>query len=102
MPKPTAISKPRHDPSAPHAAMRALSERTDGPALIAVWGEDAAGSDFPLGTRETDWHSHARGQLFCIASGLVHVRPTTARGCCPRSAPAGCHPASRTRPASVV
>jgi mannose-6-phosphate isomerase-like protein (cupin superfamily) len=58
----------------PHAAMQALSERADGPALIAVWGEDKSGSDFPLGTRETDWHSHARGQLFCIESGLVHVR----------------------------
>lgn len=63
-----------HNPAAPHPAMKALSERRDGPALIAVWGKNAPDSDFPVGTRETDWHSHVRGQLFCIASGLVHVR----------------------------
>ena len=27
-----------------------------------------------LGSREYDWHSHVRGQLFCVESGLVHVR----------------------------
>ncbi|MGQ5523409.1 AraC family transcriptional regulator [Chitinimonas sp. PSY-7] len=54
------------------------SERADGPILIAIWGEDRNDSEFQLGTREVDWHSHLRGQLFCIESGLVHVR--TAQG----------------------
>ncbi|EJL67940.1 DNA-binding domain-containing protein, AraC-type [Variovorax sp. CF313] len=55
-----------------------LSERADGPALIALWGADEAGSELRLGTREYDWHSHLRGQVFCVESGLVHVR--TAHG----------------------
>jgi AraC-like DNA-binding protein len=55
-----------------------LSERADGPALIALWGSDEADSEFRLGTREYDWHSHLRGQVFCVESGLVHVR--TAHG----------------------
>ncbi len=46
----------------------------DGPPLIAFWGSDEPGSAFRLGTLEYDWHSHARGQLFCIESGLVHMR----------------------------
>lgn len=50
------------------------SERADGPALIAIWGEDDAQADFRLGTREIDWHSHLRGQVFCVENGLVHVR----------------------------
>lgn len=55
-------------------AMRDLSDRTDGPSLIAFWGTEASESAFRLGTREYDWHRHARGQLFCIDNGLVHVR----------------------------
>ncbi len=54
--------------------MTDLSERLDGPPLVAFWGTDDAGSPFRLGTREYDWHQHARGQLFCIESGLVHIR----------------------------
>lgn len=50
------------------------SERADGPALIAIWGEDDAQADYRLGTREIDWHSHLRGQVFCVENGLVHVR----------------------------
>jgi AraC-like DNA-binding protein len=50
------------------------SERADGPALIAVWGEDETEGEFRLGTREIDWHQHLRGQVFCIESGLIHVR----------------------------
>ncbi len=57
-----------------NAAMREMSERADGPALIAVWGTHQPESDFQLGTRETGWHSHLRGQLFCIENGLIHVR----------------------------
>lgn len=60
------------------ARMPDLSERADGPALIALWGDDEAGKEFRLGTREYDWHSHLRGQVFCVESGLVHVR--TAHG----------------------
>lgn len=51
-----------------------LSERADGPPLIAVWGSEKADSEFQLGTRETGWHQHLRGQIFCIENGLVHVR----------------------------
>ncbi|MFM0299099.1 helix-turn-helix transcriptional regulator [Paraburkholderia sediminicola] len=58
--------------------MSDLSERTDGPALFAFWGSDEPENEFRLGTREYDWHRHARGQLFCIERGLVRVR--TARG----------------------
>lgn len=54
------------------------SERTDGPALIAFLGEDNEDSDFRLGTHEHDWHSHVRGQFFCVEGGLVHIR--TAHG----------------------
>ena len=53
-----------------------ISERADGPALVVVWGDDKADSEFPLGTREYDWHSHLRGQVFCVESGLVHMRTT--------------------------
>lgn len=50
------------------------SERSDGPALIALRGEDTPDNEFRLGTREYDWHHHLRGQVFCVESGLVHVR----------------------------
>lgn len=53
-----------------------LSERADGPVLFALRGTDEPGSEFRLGTREYDWHSHVRGQLFCIDRGLVRVRTT--------------------------
>lgn len=55
-----------------------LSERADGPALFALLGDDAPDNPFRLGTREYDWHSHLRGQIFCIESGLAQVR--TERG----------------------
>lgn len=54
------------------------SERVDGPALIAFLGDDEEDSDFRLGTHEHDWHSHVRGQFFCVEGGLVHIR--TAHG----------------------
>lgn len=50
------------------------SERADGPSLIAVWGEDQGSGEYRLGTREVDWHRHLRGQVFCVESGLAHVR----------------------------
>ncbi|MDR3384285.1 AraC family transcriptional regulator [Cupriavidus basilensis] len=60
------------------AAFADTSERPGGPALIAMRGADKADNEFRLGTRELGWHSHVRGQLFCIDNGLVHVR--TRRG----------------------
>ncbi|MEJ2795032.1 helix-turn-helix transcriptional regulator [Iodobacter sp. LRB] len=50
------------------------SELASGPQLIVVSGQDRADSDFRLGTREIDVHSHLRGQFFCVDSGLLHVR----------------------------
>jgi len=55
-----------------------ISDRLDGPPLVALWGRDEPSTDFQLGTREYDWHSHRRGQVFCVESGLIHVK--TAQG----------------------
>lgn len=55
-----------------------LSDKLDGPSLIAVWGNDDPGTEYRLGTREYDWHTHRRGQVLCVESGLIHVR--TAHG----------------------
>lgn len=41
---------------------------------MALRGGDEPDSTYRLGSREYDWHSHVRGQLFCVDSGLVHVR----------------------------
>jgi AraC-like DNA-binding protein len=60
--------------ASPNRALLDLSERADGPPLIAVWGSEKTDSEFQLGTRETGWHLHLRGQIFCIENGLVHVR----------------------------
>ncbi|VVE88157.1 AraC family transcriptional regulator [Pandoraea bronchicola] len=49
------------------------NDRLDGPPVWAFGGRDHDRSLFRVGTRELDWHSHLRGQLFCIHSGLVHV-----------------------------
>ena len=58
------------------------SEQLDGPPLIAVrseaqtepGAENLADNQFHLGTRVYDWHSHRRGQVFCVESGLIQVR----------------------------
>ncbi|QOZ82095.1 helix-turn-helix transcriptional regulator [Chromobacterium haemolyticum] len=55
-----------------------LSEWTGGPPLIAVPGNDKEDSDYRLGSREYAWHSHARGQLLCVDTGLIQIR--TPRG----------------------
>ncbi len=55
-----------------------LPNRKDGPAVIAIKGGSDPGNVFQLGTSETDWHSHHRGQLTCVESGLLHIR--TAQG----------------------
>lgn len=49
-------------------------ERADGAPLIAFAGSDAPESRYRMGTVQYDWHSHVRGQVFCVESGLVHVR----------------------------
>ncbi|VVE24648.1 MULTISPECIES: helix-turn-helix transcriptional regulator [Pandoraea] len=49
------------------------NDRLDGPPVWAFGGRDQERSLFRVGTRELDWHSHVRGQLFCIHSGLVQV-----------------------------
>ncbi len=69
----TAASDLPHEVS-PNAALRELSERADGPQLIAVWGSAQEDSDFRLGTRETGWHQHLRGQIFWTENGLAHLR----------------------------
>jgi AraC-like DNA-binding protein len=56
----------------------AMIERLDGPGVIAYWTEGEAASEYNESTREYGWHTHARGQLYCVESGLVHVR--TAKG----------------------
>lgn len=55
-----------------------LIERLDGPALIAYWDDGEAFSEYQPETHQYDWHSHARGQFFCVESGLVHMH--TAHG----------------------
>ena len=55
-----------------------LSEWRDGPTVIALRGDDKPETEFRLGTREYDWHHHARGQLFCVETGMIQVQ--TAHG----------------------
>lgn len=50
------------------------SELLDGPALCVFHGADAPGNEFRLGSRDYDWHAHARGQLFGVDSGSMRVR----------------------------
>lgn len=50
----------------------------EGTPIWAFRGEDRESSEFRLGTREYDWHSHIGGHLFCIDSGLLHIQ--TRRG----------------------
>ena len=65
-----ASSPPALSPLAPAD----LSEWLAGPALIALRGGDEPGSEYRLGSREYDWHRHARGQVFCVESGFLDVR----------------------------
>lgn len=52
---------------------RERTERADGPPLWAYGTEGDRHGPFRYGTGEYGWHSHVRGQLFCIDTGLVHV-----------------------------
>lgn len=58
----------------PENPIQDFSEWLAGPPLIALKGTDQAASQYRLGSREYDWHQHARGQLFCVESGLIQVR----------------------------
>ncbi len=53
-------------------------ETTDGPAVIAYWNEGEATSEHLHGSHKYGWHSHVRGQFYCVVSGLLQVR--TAEG----------------------
>lgn len=61
-------------PMAELITLKAFSERTDGPEIVAVVGTAESNDRLQFGTREVDWHSHLRGQIFCVDSGLMHVR----------------------------
>ncbi|HIC7214758.1 AraC family transcriptional regulator [Burkholderia stabilis] len=62
-----------NDGSASDAISPDYSEWLDGPPLIALSGNDDPASAYRLGTREYDWHRHARGQVLCVEAGLIHV-----------------------------
>jgi len=66
--------KSNHMHAQPPSISVDLSEALDGPSLIALRGDDAAGNEYRLGTREYAWHQHARGQVFCVDSGFLDVR----------------------------
>ncbi|MNF58736.1 HTH-type transcriptional repressor of iron proteins A [compost metagenome] len=51
-----------------------LSEWVEGPWLIALRGGDTPDSEYALGTREYEWHQHARGQVICVEAGMIQVR----------------------------
>jgi AraC-like DNA-binding protein len=53
-------------------------EQAGGPSIITYWNEGEAASEYSEETHKYDWHSHVRGQFWCVESGLVHVH--TARG----------------------
>ncbi|WP_426701584.1 AraC family transcriptional regulator [Rhodanobacter sp. Col0626] len=57
-------------------ALHELADSNEGPALIAHWSAGEATSEYSEGTRIYEWHSHQRGQFYCIESGLVHVHTT--------------------------
>jgi AraC-like DNA-binding protein len=59
--------------TATREALHALAESEDGPALIALWSVGEATSEYREETHNYEWHSHRRGQFYCIESGLVHV-----------------------------
>lgn len=57
----------------PASAGPDYSELLDGPALCVFHGADAPGNEFRLGSRDYDWHAHARGQVFGLDSGSMRV-----------------------------
>ena len=59
---------------AQQTVMKDYADRADGPEIVAVQGSANSNAELQLGTREVGWHRHVRGQLFCVESGLMHVR----------------------------
>jgi AraC-like DNA-binding protein len=57
-----------------HTLFSEAAERTDGPSVIAFWGSKEPGDERHIAMREIGWHSHRRGQFFCVESGLVRIR----------------------------
>jgi AraC-like DNA-binding protein len=51
-----------------------VADCLDGPAVVAFWGSEEPGGERAMGSRELDWHSHLRGQLFSVETGLVRIR----------------------------
>src|SRR5579871_2972670 len=52
----------------------ALTDSLEDPPLIAFWVEGEATGEYAEDTRTYDWHSHVRGQLWFVNSGLVQTR----------------------------
>jgi AraC-like DNA-binding protein len=48
------------------------------PTVVVFKGKGDSGDVFQVGSNVTDWHSHRRGQLTYVETGLLHVR--TAHG----------------------
>lgn len=90
------MAKPRIPPSIEPI------EDAGGPALIALRGGDDPDSPYRLGSREYDWHSHVRGQLFCVESGLVHVRTSHGSWLLPPQRAGWIPPGSAIGPASAA
>ena len=45
----------------------------DGPSIVAIKGGNSPDSENQINSKETDWHHHSRGKIFCVESGLVNV-----------------------------
>ena len=44
-----------------------------GPTIIAIKGGNSPLDENQISIRESDWHSHSRGKIFCVETGLLHV-----------------------------
>lgn len=55
------------------AEIFSLGDWLDGPSIVAIKGGNSPESENQINTKETDWHHHLRGKIFCVESGLVHV-----------------------------
>lgn len=48
-------------------------EWLEGPTIIAVKGGNSPLDENQINISECDWHTHLRGKIFCVESGLLHV-----------------------------
>ncbi|AIT09044.1 AraC family transcriptional regulator [Candidatus Francisella endociliophora] len=48
-------------------------EWLEGPTIVAMKGGNSSSDENQINTRESDWHTHSRGKIFCVESGLIHV-----------------------------